>query len=98
MYKAYYIEEKSYWLDANGTDHQVSDAGELPTIYRSRTEALKRCYNKVKLYTEEMGYKVVTPINQSPGVCKGYLYACTLQKENPQIRLEIHLYIIYINE
>lgn len=97
MDELYYIEEKSYWLDANGTDHQVSDAGELPTIYRSRTEALKRCYSKVKLYTEEMGYKVVIPNNKYPGVCRRYHYACRLQKENPQIRLEIRLYTIYVN-
>lgn len=43
-----------------------------------------------------MGYTVVIPNESYPGVGKNYLYACRLQKGDPEIRLEIRLYSIYI--
>lgn len=96
MTKAYYIESKSYWKDTHGTDYQVADGGDLPTIYTSRKKSLERIERMIQLYTETMGYTVVIPNESYPGVGKNYLYACRLQKGNPEIRLEIRLYTIYI--
>lgn len=98
MEKAYYIENKSYWQDSHGADHQVSDDGDLPIIYYRLSEALKRCDNMIKLFTEKMGYTVVIPNESFPGVGKLYHYACKLQKDDPQIRVEIRLYTIVIYE
>lgn len=96
MDELYYIEVKSYWQDANGTDNQVADGGDLPIIYRSKTEALKRCYSMIKLYSEQMNYEIVIPNDRFPGVGSNYHYACRLRKKDPQIRLEVRLYTIYI--
>jgi hypothetical protein len=98
MTKAYYIETKSYWKDSHGTDLQVADGGDLPIIYRTLKRALERVERMIKLYTETMGYTVIIPNDNYPGVGSQYHYACRLQKENPQIRLEIRIYTIYFNE
>lgn len=97
MNEVYYIEIKSYWQDEFGTEFQVEDIGDLPIIYLSGTEALKRCCSMVRQYTEEMDYQVVIPNNEYPGVGGKYHYACRLRKDHPQMRLEIRLYTIYIN-
>lgn len=96
MYEAYYIEIKSYWHDVLGTEYQISDAGDLPILYRSLDEASERVKGMIKLYTDEMGYRVVIPNESYPGVGKHYHYACRLQKDSPLIRLEIRLYTVYI--
>lgn len=96
MDELFYIETKSYWKDAYGTDYQVADCGDLPIIYRSLKEALRRVDNMVKLYTETMNYQVAIPNDSFPGVGTQYHYACRLEKADPQIRLEIRLYTIYI--
>lgn len=98
MEKAYYIENKSYWQDSHRTDFQVADGGDLPIIYHSLNKALKRCDNMIKLLTEKMGYTVDIPNESFPGVGKQYHYACRLQKHDPQIRVEIRLYSIFIYE
>lgn len=96
MKKAYYIENKSYWTDSKGTDHQVADGGDLPIIYTSLKRALRRVDNIIKLLTEKMGYTVVIPNESFPGVGNQYHYACRLQKDDPQIRVEIRLHTIII--
>lgn len=96
MKRAYYIESKSYYQDSYGTDHQVADGGELPIIYLSLKDAIKRCESMIKLVTEKMGYKVVISSDNYPGVGKDYHFACRLTKINPEIRLEIRLYSIII--
>ena len=96
MYKAYYIETKSYWKDTNGTDHQIADGGDLPIIYSSLKKALKRAHHMIKLLTEQMGYEIVIPNDRYPGVGSQYHYACRLRKNNPKIRLEIRIYTINV--
>lgn len=96
MDKAYYIENKTYWQDSDGTDRQVADGGDLPIIYHSLRKALKRCDNIIKLLTEKMGYTVVIPNESYPGVGEHYLYACRLTKDDPQIRVELRIYTIWI--
>ena len=96
MDKAYYIENKSYFVDSNGTDIQVADGGDLPIIYHSLKKALNRCESMIKLLTEKMGYTIVIPNHSFPGVGEHYLYACRLTKDDPQIRVELRLYTIWI--
>lgn len=96
MYKAYYIESKSYWKDTNGTDHQVADGGDLPILYTSRKKALGRVDRMIKLLTEQMGYKVIIPNENYPGVGDDYIYACRLSKTSPDLRLELRIYYINI--
>lgn len=97
MTTGYYIEGKAYWVDQYGTDHQVSDGGEMPIIYLSRKNAAKRVKNMIKVYTEMMGYTVVQANKNHPAKKDYCLYACTLTKENPEVRLEVRVYEITIH-
>lgn len=97
MIKGYYIEIKNYCLDSNGIDYQVADDGDLPLIYRALSKAQKRIEDKIQLYTKKMGYTIAIPNDSYPGVGEHYLYACRLTKNDPQIRLELRLYTIWIH-
>lgn len=97
MTTGYYIEGKAYWKDAYGTDHQVADGGELPIIYSSRKNAAKRVKNMIKVYTGMMGYTVTVSDKNHPDATGSCIYACSLRKENPEVRLEVRVYEITIH-
>lgn len=96
MRKAYYIESKTYWKDKHGTDLQVADGGDLPILYTSRKKAFGRVDRMIKLLTEQMGYTVIIPNENYPGVGDNYIYACRLSKTSPDLRLELRIYPVNI--
>lgn len=97
MTTGYYIEGKGYWRDADGTEHQIEDGGELPIIYLSRKNSAKRVKNMIKVYTGMMGYTVTVSDKNHPATTGSCIYACTLRKENPEVRLEVRVYEITIH-
>ncbi len=92
MIEAFYIETKFYMTDANGTDYQMADGGDLPIVYRALSKALKRAENITQLHPNIMGYTVTQPNEGFPDKPRHCHYACTLTKAKPQVRLEIRLY------
>lgn len=97
MKKAYYIENKSYWKNAVLLDYQMADGGEMPIVYTSQRKASSRLENMVKVYTEKMGYKVITTDENHPAKRNHCLHAWTLENQAHHSRVELRLYIFYIN-
>lgn len=97
MKQAYYIENKTYWTDAEGEDYQMADGGELPIVYTSLKKASSRLERMVKMYTEKTGYKVITTDENHPAKKNHCLHAWSLVASAPHIRVELRLYRFFIH-
>lgn len=97
MKEAFYIENKSYWINIYGSYEQVQDAGDIPIIYTSKRKAIKRVNSMIKLFTETMQYTVSQSDDGHPAKEGRCIYACTLQKNDGLSKLEIRIYPIYIH-
>lgn len=96
MKEAFYIENKSYWINSYGSYEQVQDAGYTPIIYTTMRNAIERVNSMIKLFTEKMQYTVLQSDDGHPAKEGRCLYACTLQKNDGLSKLEIRIYPIYI--
>lgn len=97
MKQAYYIENKTYWTDAEGEDYQMADGGELPIVYTSLKKASSRLERMVKMYQEKTGYKVITTDENHPAKINHCLHAWTLTSTAPHMRVELRLYRFFIH-
>lgn len=92
--KLYYVETKSYYKDAYGTDHQTADAGETPILYTNKAKAIKRADFIVDIWHRLYGYDITIPNDKMPCKNNGCLYGARLEQTQSSARYEVRVYEI----
>lgn len=97
MKKFYYLEIKRYSHLPHGYEFQLADGGDIPRIYQYLGTALFAAKREVEFSTYHLNYKVVIPNEENPA-CKGDCkFAVRLMKDETDIRKEIRIYEMEIN-
>lgn len=95
MSRIYYVETKSYWKDEHGTDYQVADGGNLPTICTNKKRAIEVAKFMEQTYIVKFGYKTTIPDSGYPCKKTKCLYAVRLEKKELRMRMEIKVYLMH---
>lgn len=98
MKSIYYIEIKSYYVDANGLDLQTADGGQIPILYTNKNKALTRVERMTNYWVETFGFQITIPNETNPARKGDCLYAVRLEKDNPYTRQEIRLYSVLTHD
>lgn len=92
MIKVHIVTIKSYYVDANGYDHQVADGDSIPYVYTNRAKAIKRAKDISKQYCERWGYEVTIPDAENPAKKDDVCFAERIEKILNKERMEIRVY------
>lgn len=95
MTRIYYVESKIYWKDLQGTDYQLADGGDMPTICTSKKRAIEVAKIMEQTYIDRFGYKTTIPDSGYPCKKTNCLYAVRQENEQQKMRRELKVYLTY---
>lgn len=90
--KLYYVETKSYIVDAYGNDRQTADGGTMPILYHSAEKAIARAERIIKLWIDTFNYRLAIPNENMPCKKFGCIYGARLMDDIYGARYEIRVY------